>query len=363
MARIEKVEGKTIHNIDLTSGSTITLEQYLMLRVIRKDRKVVGFKPEEFGLKEWNRRAAATLKGYSSWKSYIENFSVKLQEGTFALPLFYQRQIAAIPTDSKLRPNVAVSPIARRTRSHTKDIERGVKKHLDFTSTNPPRTPSPEAENEYDDTESSEEDDTPPDERSYRPTELLDLNFPKTKDEQIVNTALIDFLNAFTIQINTYCHWTLYRKPFKMNFKNASFEARTDGVLEDSNSKTYALVEVKPMSRYTKDDRIAMQEAAEIVSWIKCEPDSDGFLSDCGNRVLVSQDRHEIYLTFAEYNANYVKYLNSTMGGNERREFLTLHAFGPWKITRVSDMQSLGSILLAIAMRAEDRHKRDQRTT
>jgi hypothetical protein len=103
-----------------------------------------------------------------------------------------------------------------------------------------------------------------------------------------------------------------------------------------------------------------MQKAAEIVTWIKSEPDPEGLKSSCGRRVLISQDRHEIYLTFAEYDSNYVKYLCKTLRKNENPGFLTLHTFGPWETTRVSDMKKLGSILLAIALRAEAEYKTER---
>ncbi|PWY87803.1 hypothetical protein BO94DRAFT_574909 [Aspergillus sclerotioniger CBS 115572] len=289
-ARLEKVENKTIHNIDLTSASTIQLEQYLMLRVAR------------------------------------------------------------IPHDTEFRPNVAISPIAHRTRGQLKRVEEGVRKLTFETPTKPPSTPVLKPELEHDEVTP----ETPPEKRSYGPQELLDLNFPRTKDEQIVNTALIDFLNAFTIHMNVQSHWTLYRKPFVANFRSASFEARTDGCLEDGGPKTFAIVEVKPMVRFKQSNRISMQEAAEIVAWIKCEPDPDDFTSGCGLRILISQDRHEIYLTFAEYDANYIRYLNNTLGKDEKPGFLTLHVFGPWDTTRAGDVKQLGSILLAIALRAQE---------
>ncbi|KAB8200084.1 hypothetical protein BDV34DRAFT_230615 [Aspergillus parasiticus] len=221
----------------------------------------------------------------------------------------------------------------------------------------PPSSPNTKSGFEFDDTPvDSAAKGTPLGERSYGPQELLDLNYPKTKDEQIVNTALVDFLNAFIIHRNFGSCWMLHRKPFVADFEHGSFEARTDGYLEGEDSKslkTYAIVEVKPMLRTIHLERISMQEAAEMVAWIKAEPDPAGFVSSCGRRVLVSQDRHEIYLTFAEYSEDYVKYLNNTLGKDESPGFLTLHGFGPWDTDRVGDMKDLGRILLAIALRAE----------
>ncbi|KAB8257905.1 hypothetical protein BDV32DRAFT_151882 [Aspergillus pseudonomiae] len=355
-ARREMIENKTIHEIDLSSASSIQEEQYLMLRVLRKSLPYYRLSLAKFGLDEWAKNAASMLEKCRSWTDYLESFSSELKEGTFALPRFYQKQVAHIPTDATFRPNVAVSPPRRSAR--LKDLAAGIKKLSFDVPSEPPNTPRPKSPGEFNDTPTVESvaKDTPPWERSYGPQELLDLNYPKTKDEQIVNTALIDFLNAFIIHRRFGSYWTLYRKPFVASFRHGSFEARTDGCLEGGNSetlKTYAIVEVKPMLRRKQFARIAMQEAAEMVAWIKAEPDPAGFISSCGSRVLVSQDRHEIYLTFAEYGANYVKYLNNTLGQEESPDFLTLHEFGPWDTCKAGDMKDLGRILLAIALRAE----------
>lgn len=66
----------------------------------------------------------------------------------------------------------------------------------------------------------------------------------------------------------------------------------------------------------------------------------------------VSQDRNEIWLIFAEYGGDYVRYLNNALGPNEKPGFLVMHQFGPWDTQRLSDMAHLGKILLGIALKA-----------
>ncbi|RAL03103.1 uncharacterized protein BO80DRAFT_453317 [Aspergillus ibericus CBS 121593] len=328
-----------IHNIDLSSASTISDEQYLMLRALWKRSKFDQLDLAKFGLKDWNSQAVERLKTYQSWSYYCNSFSSNAEnEGTFSLPQFYQNQVAFIPEDSPFRPNVTVgtSPVAHHTRTRMRGLESAVQKLSFETPTKPPTTPMPDmgrepstpdpgSEEEFDDSMAEE---TPPGQRSYGPKELLDMNYPRTKDEQIVNTALVDFLNAFIIHYKLPVYWTLYRKPFIATFGNGAFEARTDGCLEDRASKTYAIVEVKPMLREREVVRISMQETAEMVAWIKCDPDPNDFSSSCGRRVLVSQDTHEIYLIFAEYGSDYVRYLNNALGPNETPGFLTMHQFG-----------------------------------
>ncbi|KKK23515.1 hypothetical protein AOCH_004090 [Aspergillus ochraceoroseus] len=148
--------------------------------------------------------------------------------------------------------------------------------------------------------------------------------------------------------------WTLHRKSFKAEFKQASFEARTDGYLEDggSSERVRALIEVKLMLRRKKQNPIRMQEAAQMVAWLKSDPDPTGILNLPGHRLHVSQDRHQIFITFAEYDCNYIQYLDNTLPPNSPRPFLKMHEFGPWNTMIRSDMEIIGSILLAISLRA-----------
>lgn len=100
--------------------------------------------------------------------------------------------------------------------------------------------------------------------------------FPPTKDEQIVNTALVVFLNALTMHfdISDRFSWTPHRKGFIADFEEASFEARVDGYLQDNQENHYALIEVKPVIRGNKQNLIQMQESAQMVGWIKNDTSS-----------------------------------------------------------------------------------------
>ncbi|KAJ9191477.1 hypothetical protein DTO164E3_8821 [Paecilomyces variotii] len=78
-----------------------------------------------------------------------------------------------------------------------------------------------------------------------------------TRDEQIVNQALITFLDAITMNIpDVKCGWSMARVAFTRNFKNASMEARTDGYLgladnekESCNKeRAFAIIETKATS-------------------------------------------------------------------------------------------------------------------
>lgn len=71
------------------------------------------------------------------------------------------------------------------------------------------------------------------------------------------------------------------------------------------------------------------------------------------SRLHVSQDRNEIYLIFADYDEDYVKYLDNKLGPTDEPGFLTMYQFGPWDTESGSDMADIGKILLAIALRAD----------
>lgn len=75
--------------------------------------------------------------------------------------------------------------------------------------------------------------------------------------------------------------------------------------------------------------------------------------ADNNSRLLISQDRHEIYLSFAEYQEEYVKYLTNTQRRKATPAFLTMHQYGPWDTQNAFHMRDIGKILLAIALRAK----------
>lgn len=288
LTKEEQVADQTIHGIDLNSASKLKVHQYLMLRVLWKVKLRKFFKPANFGLADWVERASRQLEQYGSWKSYQASFTGELSEGTFALARFYQKQVSWVPEDASSNCDVAAvpSPISRHTRSRGRRLEEHMGQITLETPSkapkNPPEPPTTPPTNLSSDS-GPELDDTPDVPFSSGPPELLDLNFPKTKDEQIVNTALLDFLNAFIVHRGLTVQWSLYRKPFIADFAKASIQARTDGCLEELHSpNVHALVEVKPIIRPKAKFSIPMQEAAQMVAWIKTNPDPAPRTGGCG---------------------------------------------------------------------------------
>lgn len=78
-AKTQKVDDKTIHSVDLNSASTITDEQYLMLRVLWKRLKSNKFDPKGSALGEWKEQADIKLNSYQSWLLYCVSFGGKLE--------------------------------------------------------------------------------------------------------------------------------------------------------------------------------------------------------------------------------------------------------------------------------------------
>ena len=306
LALLNHVANRSIHQTKLQSASKIGGKQYLLLRVlwnIASENEQLNI-ADKFGLSNWMREATNLLTSYKSWKAYCESFHQgQILEGTFALPKFYQEQAASISSsiENSNNLNIVFTPISKRTCAQTQKTTEAFKRLVLETPTKPSKRPVQELKLELSDEEelffdedglelgheSAEETETPPGQRSYGPSELVNVMFPKTKDEQIVNTALIDFLNAFIIHRKLPVQWTLHRRPFKAIFQDTAYKARTDGCLEDTGpqGKVYALVEVKPAMRGAKrvpSIPIAMQEAAQMVAWIKSDPDPSDFKHSCG---------------------------------------------------------------------------------
>ena len=66
--------------------------------------------------------------------------------------------------------------------------------------------------------------------------------------------------------------------------------------------------------------------------------------------MLISQDRHEIYLTFATFDDEYARYVR----GNAEAKvdtFLQMHQFGPFVISNPDHMRCLAYYVLAITLK------------
>ncbi|CAG8895918.1 unnamed protein product [Penicillium egyptiacum] len=75
-------------------------------------------------------------------------------------------------------------------------------------------------------------------------------------------------------------------------------------------------------------------------------------------RLLISLDRHEMYLTLARYHEDYVKFLKGEFQGLKsypEDRFLHLHEYGPWDIGKKSHMRDLTEIIVGFSLRVKDK--------
>ncbi|PKY02228.1 hypothetical protein P168DRAFT_329186 [Aspergillus campestris IBT 28561] len=343
--------GKTVHTAELASASKIEFRQFLLLRVLWNPRVGAHLFRLPPVLNKYHAQAKELLATSQSWADYCSGIkSGQNPEGIFSIARHYQ--IKAATGGENMRPDSFDTPVAKRTRSHaTKNLAEALRGfQIDKT---PSKTPIPVPQTPKIDSSSDDESDSRgPTPAILVPKDVQKLMYPPTKDEQIVNAALVIFLNALTIHfpIIERCEWTMHRQAFVSIFEEAESESRTDGYLDDGKENPYALIEVKPITRtLASQSRIQMQEGSQMAGWIKT--DTNASLEKL--RVHVSQDQHEIFITIAEYDSGYVSYLRKKPHNNEPPSFLTMCQYGPWITTHAGHMKKLGPILLALTLYAE----------
>ncbi len=194
---------------------------------------------------------------------------------------------------------------------------------------------------------------------------------PPTSDETYVNTALLLLLQTLTLsmaELGKSLHnrldfgdldWLADRLPLKLYRRQSGggpvelMEARVDGylckrdyhphdkngaILPRLNNLPLAIVETKPCVRSSGGTSIRWQESAEMACWVSslrtlratvyCSPlragengkhlPLDHLLSSCQlltgkrpRRLLLSQNRHEIYIIIAEYGEPWKEYIRT----------------------------------------------------
>ncbi|OQD67330.1 hypothetical protein PENDEC_c039G03703 [Penicillium decumbens] len=342
---------------------------YTALRVLRPLRKGINDFPEF--TKELYERARQHLEEDDQFQRYLEhirNGDLDIRGhrnlGSFQLVRATQVEITKIPKDTLDAPGADDNSAA----------EIGVDIPVRRQSTRPRNRP------DYYHGSSSGSSG------SYRSIEPLVASihtaasaqegvvFQKAKDEQIVNEGINLLLKTLTMNIDDVrCQWTSHRTPFtsvKLGPEGSTkkLTALTDGYLEGmTGPRIFALVEAKAGIRQrSKRPEVLWQEAAEIVAWIMT--DSSGSYPNCLNdimpnkgrgsyRMLISQDRHEIFISIASYSATYMEYLKGTQG--EHGDFLTVYEYGPWDIRSSSNMEHFANLIVQFCMAVSEDDKKD----
>ncbi|PYI03948.1 hypothetical protein BO78DRAFT_373957 [Aspergillus sclerotiicarbonarius CBS 121057] len=378
-ARAHGVPGVNLYRLaSYKSASKIGKIQYLALRAVWKCEERALFDPQQWGL-QGVESARKRLSQLPHWKAFLNAVPrpVPVDEilpvtglGGFELIWYYGQLIRGAPSAPDHEGNGTFTPVSQRTRSQNKQPDNpdpfqpqtpGNAHHSDLTrlffkmkhegaeAPKPAVSPSnscspktPEDDLNLDPTYEEEDDDEEDDEDTY----------PPVSDENVVNSYLAGFASLVTMSVlGVKAHWSQERRGFKVRNNDIKlYEARTDGHLFLPNIKgSSAIVEVKPMMRWDSN-RVMMQETAEMAAWIHAEPDDiQGQANDKRFlRLLLSMNRHEIYLIIAEYNVDYVKYLTNPYYKSSCQSFLTMNQFGPWDIGKREDVEDIGSLILAV---------------
>ncbi|KAK4153974.1 hypothetical protein C8A00DRAFT_14837 [Chaetomidium leptoderma] len=150
-------------------------------------------------------------------------------------------------------------------------------------------------------------------------------------DEAYVNTALLLLLQAVTQDFRDELkslHWVPPRKAMHLEVpylnNNAKkfeakvvLEAQVDGYLCNAGGSVHpmAICEAKSFVRRSGQVPTERQETAEMAAWIRSHPGKEGLLqmsaSGKKRRLLVSQNRHEIYIIIGEYGQKYEEYIGN----------------------------------------------------
>ncbi|PYI12398.1 hypothetical protein BO78DRAFT_412610 [Aspergillus sclerotiicarbonarius CBS 121057] len=351
MITAEGLADSSIHTEQLASASKFEFRHFLLLRVLWKSIPGRVFDPKQFDLADWIAPAK-------------EIFGGQIKEGNFFLAKLFQLEAASIQS-KEADIDIYLSPVSSRTRQKLQQKDQPQEgnpgPHATPTKSNwVGGVVSPHVDEEVLDDikhlnldDSSWLDQTSPfTNDSPGPEELLSEMYPRSKDEQIVNTALVNFLKALTAHFDLSSDWTIHRKAFKAKFHNTEYEARLDGYLGGKASgEVRALIEVKSALRRMKSVPIRIQESAQMVAWIKETLATPRMLP--GRHFHVSKGRHEIWLIFAEYDEGYLKFLAGEEKADDPLSFMTMYEVGPFNTQDGSHMGRLGPILLALTLRAD----------
>ncbi|KAI0429810.1 hypothetical protein F5Y09DRAFT_309437 [Xylaria sp. FL1042] len=386
---------KSIHQHGLAcSGSSISREQFLLLRTIWVERSVHDLYTNDRALWIDNFSFQSAQQFLSSkaiqpsWQRFLKSVTVSQgtleQQGyadlhTFSLVRYHQTQSQGLDPGDNDSAKVDMSPIARRTRQgliqrasvqssptpgprHTGLESPVTTLHI---SDSPPRIPTtpPQRSSIHTPGRSSSSGSSGTSQDISSPFEDPRL-FKAIQDEQIVNTALIEYLNALAIHCTQLkANWTLHRIPLIAHDRQRvkTYEARVDGYLKRRrDEKPLAIIEVKPFARSQKKQAIRMQESAQMAAWINQYRPDMSKLSDKKqkmSRLLISQDRHQIYLNFASFNADYVDYICDKQGIDlDAVSLLQMNEYGPFDVGIQSDMSQLGELVLGYALQQCSKH-------
>ncbi|KAI3340079.1 hypothetical protein F4824DRAFT_454009 [Ustulina deusta] len=366
---------KSIHDYQLSSsGSNIDTQQFLLLRTIWKQNFTSSLSQDGAHWISHNycNQAKQLLKiegANHGWEEFLKATAYSAETliqqtysglSTFALVRYHQLQSQGLESEGNGNPKVDFSsPIASRTRAQTKRIpEPTTPTPAPVTALTPSSLSTSPVAGLAEGLEAMQMRDSPCTPPSPESPEDYSSPFVYTmikdvQDEQIVNTALIEYLNGLAIHYKQIkADWTLHRLALtcRNNQAKKSYEARVDGYLKRrSDGQPLVILEVKPCKRKKNQAQIRMQESAQMAAWISQYPPS---IKGRSRRLLISQDRHEIFLTFAVFNTDYVDYIRHKTNDVHAVSFLEMNEYGPYDVGAKEDMRRLGELVLGYMLEA-----------
>lgn len=316
-----ELDQKSIHTFQrASSASGISYEQYLLLQVTwradDKDNAIVDLLDEDNG--KWAKGVLANKPDNPAWCQYwssIDNVKTiphgRFEDiGRMSLVLYYQ----LLCFDTR-HSAIDTPKIGMVTRSQSEALRREQQQSptprgQDIFDMNEEFS---EDENENEGGEEQDDDDeddvqdivhlqldklnlkkkaielsTPPGSISkgaplYSPV-TSSILYPRSDDEQIINTALILYLTSLVLFFDISAEWSMYRKSFHLGGrkkKDKIFQACVDGYLwTDNKDEARIIVEVKPFLRFENLKIIQMQEAAQMAAWICSQPKNHKVVRD-----------------------------------------------------------------------------------
>jgi hypothetical protein len=276
--------------IKYSSASKMTIEQFITLRVLWVSSDAADFEVKGWVSQDAVAKSNDFLSSYTDWQTYLKfvqrdsklcPLPVPSELGTFSVPWYHQRKVREIP---EAEGTEAPTNKIWWTRSKAAQARRDTQAQVPTTPTKPGQN-----QGNSSDMMGSVQDkfkvlsvQSPgpgtPNTPATGSSALTHMSgdspelYPPARDEQIVNTALIDLLLAITIHhLEVKLHWTIERQKFSYKGK---FNAITDGCLtrpgSDPFNQVVAIIEVKARVRRSDPEQIKIQETAQMVAWI-CE--------------------------------------------------------------------------------------------
>ncbi|GKZ34469.1 hypothetical protein AbraIFM66950_004744 [Aspergillus brasiliensis] len=173
--------------------------------------------------------------------------------------------------------------------------------------------------------------------------------FGDSYDEDTVNSALIELLNALTFIIaDTTDWWRTYKRQFKFSWGEVKgFTARTDGQLEDRNSQFVKVIIECKRRLSGQANHVIMQEVSELVAWIKGRPSSPAS-GPIHYHPSVGQYGAEMFIKFLEYGAPWTSYLER--GCKDEGSFAILHSCGAYPMDDPVSMWEFAVNIVAMSL-------------